>query len=142
MCGKCCSLPGVVWVNDSEVQAMADHLHVPRATFEERFTKNMGSGWWVLKKKPGSQDCSLLEDNACTVNVVKPVQCRTYPYWGSIMENPGNWMVEGRQFCEGINHEEAPLVQPDEIRKQLDEADEYFDTIKLKKSDWTDETLN
>ena len=57
----------------------------------------------------GGQDCIFLEGTRCRIYGARPLQCSSYPWWPDLMA-PGAWLAESREVCEGIEHEEAPLV--------------------------------
>lgn len=51
--------------------------------------------------------CPLLApDGRCSVEPVKPQQCRSYPFWPEITGSARAWKAESRR-CEGINHPDA-----------------------------------
>jgi Fe-S-cluster containining protein len=43
----------------------------------------------------------------------RPAQCRTWPFWMSIVASRQSWEVAGRT-CPGINT--GPLIPPERIR--------------------------
>ena len=45
-------------------------------------------------KKPGKALCSLYD--------LRPMQCRTWPFWSENLEHPEAWEVAGKG-CPGIN---------------------------------------
>lgn len=66
-----------------------------------RYTKayNRVTGWWMLRYRPGSDDCVFLGiDNACTIHEVRPVQCSTYPWWPDLMQDEAAWQWEKGKF--------------------------------------------
>mmetsp|Transcript_14612 Transcript_14612/g.24929 ORF Transcript_14612/g.24929 Transcript_14612/m.24929 type:complete len:197 (+) Transcript_14612:65-655(+) len=130
-CGKCCSNPGTVWANQEEIRKIATHLSLSEENFVSEYAKYFGNGWFQLKKKEDTFECFFLNDGLCSINAVKPLQCSTYPYWPDVVTNPGSWMIEARDVCEGINHEEAPQIPADHVREQLQTATKYFESIKL-----------
>jgi uncharacterized protein len=54
----------------------------------------------------GRYDCIFLQqsDNrrVCSVYPVRPLQCRTWPFWEGLLATPDNW-ASASQTCPGIN---------------------------------------
>ena len=96
-CGACCSgEPGFVWVGREEIRAMAEELNLAIAEFQRRYVRVV-DGDRSLTERPGG-DCSLLDPDTrrCTVYAVRPIQCRTWPFWDSTLETADDW----RDTCE------------------------------------------
>ena len=102
-CGKCCSgLPGTVTVDDAEVTALAARIEVSEATFRSQYTRNMSDGTVSLREK-SNYDCVFYgRGHGCLVYEDRPTQCRTWPFWKSIVETPESWAEEA-QSCPGMN---------------------------------------
>ncbi len=106
-CGRCCGgAPGYVWVTPEEVARLAAHVGLSEEEFQRRHTRRVGYGL-SLPEKPGG-DCEFLERLAdgtsrCTVHPVRPVQCRTWPFWKSNLRSPEAWARVAAD-CPGIGH--------------------------------------
>ena len=99
-CGNCCRWPGEVPVGNDEINAIAGFLGIPVEVFTEQYTqlRRNRAGLTLIEKPDGA--CIFLEDNRCTINPVKPTQCRGFP---------NTWNFEGwRDICEAIP---VPLSQ-------------------------------
>ncbi len=116
-CGGCCTgAPGYAWVTPEEVDRMAQHLDLAVPEFSLRYLRYV-DGHYALLEDPTSFDCVFLEDKKrCSIYPVRPVQCRTYPFWPENLKSPEHW-DNASKFCEGIR-EDAPLVPLSEIEKQ------------------------
>jgi hypothetical protein len=117
-CGNCCTgAPGAVWVNKEEMAALAAQLNLPVDEFEERFVRRIGVRRSLLEFPNG--DCIFFdsEKRTCKVYDARPRQCRTFPFWGSILKSPESWkrMCED---CPGGNH--GRLVPLEEIEAKRD----------------------
>jgi len=78
-CGKCCKWKGYVFLDDSDVDSMANSLcGGDKEEFKDKYTKLTGKDL-VLKDKPKSKECIFLEDNKCSIYKDRPEQCKTYP---------------------------------------------------------------
>lgn len=150
-CGRCCQNDGEVWFDTDEFFDLCKLLNI---TFEEaidKYTESVHSGWIKIKNKiPNGVDddqCVFLDKDgkSCSVYEARPIQCRTYPYWPSLLVNSSAWdneavvpdSVVGKHWsreqggCEGINNVEAEVVQPDTIRRNNEVYRRYTDQYPL-----------
>ncbi len=106
-CGNCCGgAPGYVWVTQDEVERIARHLGLGVEQFMRRHTRRVGLRLSLLELPGG--DCEFLEraDNGktgCRIHRVRPLQCRTWPFWESNVESEAAWRAAARD-CPGIDH--------------------------------------
>jgi Fe-S-cluster containining protein len=118
-CGACCSgEPGYVWVEDSEIDAMAEELGMPFDTFERRYVRAVGKAKSLIEYADG--DCILLDPKTrkCTAYGSRPIQCRTWPFWSSNLEKRGDWK-ETCEVCPGAGVGQLyTLEQIETARKQ------------------------
>lgn len=115
-CGNCCTgAPGVVWVDDDEVHAIAKALDKPVGEIRLMHTRPV-RGRVSLTEFPNG-DCTFFDpkNRGCTVYTARPRQCRTWPFWNSILESENDWQETGRD-CPGIGQGE--LVQLETIQQQ------------------------
>ena len=100
-CGACCSgEPGYVWVDQDEIDAMANQMELSVEDFEDQFVRRVGADK-SLKEYPDG-DCILLdpEKRTCLVYQARPIQCRTWPFWDSTIKSKKAWK-ETCQECPG-----------------------------------------
>jgi Fe-S-cluster containining protein len=116
MCGKCCTgEPGVVWVTDEELAAIARFLDEPVEEVRDRLTRK-ARGRRTLREKPNN-DCVFYDrQKGCTIYPVRPAQCRTWPFWESNVETPEDW-ERTKQVCPGSGHGE--LIPAEEITRRV-----------------------
>ncbi len=115
-CGNCCTgEPGYVWVDDAEIDALADFRNEPREQIVAMYTK-IGPRGPTLREKPNN-DCVFYDRvTGCTVYSVRPRQCRTWPFWDSNVATPEDWeRTEGT--CPGSG--EGELIPVEEITRRL-----------------------
>lgn len=117
-CGNCCGgAPGYVWVTPDEIAAIADHLGMPLATFEKKHTRDGGRGLRSLRERR-NKDCEFLRTDSdgkkrCGIYSVRPLQCRTWPFWQSNVQHESDWVAASRS-CPGMNHGDhhpLPVIQ-------------------------------
>ncbi|MGF1633381.1 MAG: YkgJ family cysteine cluster protein [Phycisphaerae bacterium] len=113
-CGNCCTgPPGYVWISDVEIDRLAEYLKLPRAEVIKRHVKKVGGGLSLKERRNvrGQHDCVFLETRTdaqgrvttrtCTVYPVRPMQCRTWPFWEGNLSSPEAWEA-GRTRCPGM----------------------------------------
>ena len=96
-CGDCCSgEPGYVWVDQVEIEALANELGLDVLAFEQKFIRQIGRDRSLIEYPDG--DCILLDRQTrkCTVYKSRPTQCRTWPFWDSTVKKQQDW----EQTCE------------------------------------------
>ena len=118
-CGNCCTGgPGYVWLREVEVERLAVHLQLSVDETLQRYCRKVG-GRVSLKEvlsPAGLHDCVFLMDRkeqgldgvihtrrSCSVYAVRPLQCRTWPFWDSNLSDPGIWENSAKR-CHGMNH--------------------------------------
>ena len=118
-CGACCRRAGDVELSAPEALAIAREFDGPMATVEALLGELWVERWdgvLVIRVPEGSQ-CPLLDERGrCSVHRVKPLQCRTYPFWPENVASPSSWRVEGA-WCEGIGR--GPLFCSDDVARIL-----------------------
>lgn len=117
-CGNCCTgEPGFVWVNDTEIQKIAEYLGERVEEFILTHTRPSFRGRSLREKANG--DCVFWSrEKGCTIYPVRPIQCRTWPFWESTLKSPKTW-AETNQKCPGIGQGE--LIPVEEITRRIRE---------------------
>lgn len=116
-CTACCRQPGFVYLSEDDLARAAAHLGMPLRDFEERYVYRTRRRR-RLRKPPGGT-CPFLEDTGCRLHPDKPTQCRTFPFWPEIKEDPAT-----ANYCPGIG--EGPLISPEEVKRGEDEMREAY----------------
>jgi uncharacterized protein len=115
-CGDCCTgAPGYVWVNQQEINALAERLDMESAAFEKKYVRKIGVRRSLVEYKNG--DCVFFDGKTrkCTVYEQRPRQCRTWPFWNSNLRSPETW-AETCESCPGSG--KGKLYQLSEIQEQ------------------------
>ncbi|MCP4007560.1 MAG: YkgJ family cysteine cluster protein [bacterium] len=123
-CGECCTARGeyaYVYLNAEEVERLADFTGVSIPVFKRERTFRDEEGWRQLRFE--GDRCFFLdsETNACSVYEARPIQCRTFPFWNSMIDR-GNWSEDALRLCEGLGR--GRLYSVEEIHKRMVEMDE------------------
>jgi uncharacterized protein len=115
-CGNCCTgAPGVVWVTDEEIRAIAEYRNISTGEMRIHHTRLVGSR--VTLREYANGDCIFLDAGTrkCTIYPVRPAQCRSWPFWNSNLESPEHW-TRAQGVCPGMG--QGPLVQLETIKER------------------------
>lgn len=102
-CGRCCrGEPGAVWLSPGEIEAIAAHLGLEKGSFLRDFVVER-RGRKSLKERP-NWDCVMYDsENArCGIYSVRPLQCRLFPFWPSLLRTRQGW-IERSLECPGMD---------------------------------------
>jgi len=114
-CGNCCSgPPGYVWVTKEEIERIAAFLGRPGEGLSRQHLRRVGFRY-SLTEDSKSGDCCFLKHESgkriCGIYPVRPLQCRTWPFWDVNLHSPRAWSDAGKT-CPGIDRGELhDLVQ-------------------------------
>ncbi len=99
-CGRCCTVPGWVWVGEEEIARLAEHLGLGVEEFGRRYLRRVGRRLSLVEKANG--ECVFWESGrGCTVYPARPTQCRTFPFWKEHVASPRAW-AEVEEFSPGV----------------------------------------
>jgi hypothetical protein len=122
-CGQCCAGPeeGYVWVTEADVAAIAAYLGVSAGHVMKSYVRTVVRRY-SLRERPGGRDCLFLVADGgngarCAVYPVRPMQCRTWPFWACNLSDPGAWSDVARR-CRGINR--GKLLGREEVEAKRD----------------------
>lgn len=122
-CGKCCTgKGGVVFLSNEEAKKISTFLKISLEDFLSIYCRKI-EGKFILKDAENTDTCIFLKDKKCQIYQNRPTQCKTFPYWPSIMRSKKNWENE-KKSCEGIDHPEAETVNIETIEINLQKMEE------------------
>jgi Fe-S-cluster containining protein len=111
-CSSCCRHEsGFVYLSENDLARLANEFGMDYTAFVKTWCR------WVPFTKSGAQDrerLSLKEksnfdcifwNTVCTVYHVRPLQCRTFPFWDYVICSPKAWKTAG-EGCAGIDNGE------------------------------------
>ena len=93
-CTKCCTRRGWVYLTEDDLLRAAEYLQMTAADFEAAYVIRFRR---VLRlRKPAGRQlaCHFLKDGGCSIHPVKPTQCRTYPFWPSLVNSRAAWKID------------------------------------------------
>ena len=118
-CSSCCRHEsGFVFLSENDLSRLANEFKMDYTDFIAAWCRwvpfERGSERLSLKEK-SSFDCIFWNSSeraaapsegatrreGCTVYHARPLQCRAFPFWDSIMCSPEAWETAGR-YCPGI----------------------------------------
>ena len=120
-CGNCCTgAPGVVWVDEEEVQAIADHLDKGIGEVRLHYTRIVRGRTSLTEFANG--DCTFFdhEKRGCKIYPVRPKQCRTWPFWNSNIKTTKDW-EDVKADCPGAG--QGNFFSLEQIREIADVID-------------------
>ena len=78
-CTACCRWPGEVRLDDGEIARMAAFTALSEVEFIQRFTRLAKDRCGLSLDEKPSGECVFLDGRDCSVQPVKPQQCRDFP---------------------------------------------------------------
>ncbi|MFN0136902.1 MAG: YkgJ family cysteine cluster protein [Phycisphaerae bacterium] len=116
-CGNCCGgAPGYVWVDEVETRKIAAFLNLDVTDFATRYVRAAHRRKSLIEYRNG--DCVFLQRDgkgkaSCSIHPVRPLQCRTWPFWNSNLASKDDWDYASKN-CPGMNrgpHHALPVIQ-------------------------------
>ncbi|MEM1011898.1 MAG: YkgJ family cysteine cluster protein [Planctomycetota bacterium] len=135
-CGNCCTGPaGYVWIDDEEVAGLAEHLKLEERDFRKQFVRKIGKRLSLREHRQpnGEYDCVFLKPlpgdkpgrrkRGCSIYQHRPLQCRTWPFWGGVLQSREAW-DHCKSTCPGMDSPKGRHYTADEI-EAIRDADDW-----------------
>ena len=127
-CSACCRHEsGFVFLSENDLERLSNECKMDYNQFVQVWCRwipfRYDSERLSLKEK-SNYDCvfwNVSGNKGCSVYNSRPLQCRAFPFWDSIIDSAEEWEKTGRN-CPGINNGE--LHQSSEIAGYLSSMDE------------------
>jgi uncharacterized protein len=98
-CGCCCTgAPGTIYVGPAEMPSVAAYLNLSAAQFIQTYLYPFKDAFSIREDDRGN---CLFFEKGCRIYPVRPVQCRSFPFWFSNLRSEACWERVRRQ-CPGI----------------------------------------
>lgn len=124
-CGQCCTgVPGFVWLSKKEIIDISKFLKISKKSFLKKYTKKV-KNLISLKEKIPSYDCIFFENKKCKIYKIRPLQCKTYPFWPQNLTSKKAWEEHVTKNCPGV-HSSLKLYSQEEIEKISLKQVKYF----------------
>lgn len=87
-------------MSEEEIAALAGALKISVEEFESQYVREVRTRKSLREFRNG--DCAFFDDRSrgCNVYEVRPIQCRTWPFWESNLRSPKTWQ-ETCRACPG-----------------------------------------
>jgi len=124
-CGACCNgAPGVIYVSAGEIDPIAGFMDLDKDVFVERCLYPFQDSYSIREDETGR---CIFYENGCAIYPVRPMQCRTFPFWVQNLRSIRDWrrVASG---CPGIGR--GHLYTTEEILEILDASYELYRVIK------------
>ena len=105
-----------VYLNEQEAEKICVHLQLSRSWFRRRYLERLEDGELVAASGTDNRCAFLDARGQCKVYPVRPLQCRTYPFWPELVQRKSGWAREAKR-CEGINR--GTVVPVGKIRRAV-----------------------
>jgi uncharacterized protein len=113
-CGGCCNgEPGVIYVDDQEITAIAEYTMIEREVFVQRCLYLLETSYSIRETDDGR---CIFYENGCSIYPVRPLQCSTFPFWFQNMRSVDAW-EEALLRCPGIG--KGPLFTKETILERI-----------------------
>jgi Fe-S-cluster containining protein len=139
-CGNCCTgEPGYVWISRKEIRRLADFLKITPEQVIEQYCRKIDGRYSLREHRNhrGEYDCIFLKEEQstvhrdgravvqtrriCTAYSVRPLQCRTWPFWTENLRSRQRWEQSSRR-CPGMDTGDR-LFTREQIEALRDAAD-------------------
>ena len=103
-CGGACCVgeSGYIWVKYTEIEKMADFLELTIEEFATMYLRKVKHRYSIIEKQLDIDNfaCVFFNNNKkqCKIYSVRPLQCRTFPFWETFKNN----VEEVKKECPGI----------------------------------------
>ncbi len=114
-CGRCCNgEPGLIHAEEEEILAISHYLQLERDILLDRCLYRYEGGYSVRE----DETCRFLFfENGCSIYPVRPMQCRTFPFWFQYLRSEEGWQ-EAMNRCPGVGN--GRLYSKEEIFELLE----------------------
>ena len=122
-CSACCRFePGYVFLSQEDVSLLCEALNIQYPEFEEAYCRWIpadNGNYQLSLKELQNYDCvfwTSKQYEGCSVYEARPLQCRTFPFWASIVNSKSAWKMTARN-CPGMD--QGNFYSQDSIKKML-----------------------
>jgi Fe-S-cluster containining protein len=100
VCGTCCRGEGGIYLNEEEIDRIAEFLGGSREIFLEKYCR-IRNGRTYIHIREDDGYCHFAVDGKCTIHPVKPTPCRQWPFFQPMLADQANWDV-ARHSCPAL----------------------------------------
>src|SRR3972149_4916314 len=103
-CSGCCRHnPGFVFLSEKDIRDLVEITELSIGNFFRLYLRivNIGAFYRVSLREKANYDCIFWEAGGCRVYPKRPLQCRSFPFWNSLLASEAIWR-EQTKSCPGI----------------------------------------
>jgi len=103
-CSNCCRhTTGYVFLSEKDIAHLLSVTKLDKTHFLKKYCRIVSvNGLYRLSlREKANYDCIFWFDGKCTVYKNRPLQCKSYPFWSSILSSHTTW-IEQKRVCPGI----------------------------------------
>jgi Fe-S-cluster containining protein len=115
-CTNCCDQQGYVYLTEDDVVRAAAFVGLSPRAFEKKYVYRTQR--LIRLRKPPRSQCHFLKAGGCGIHPAKPTQCRTFPFWPDLLNDPEDWKAT-KAYCPGIGV--GNFVPLADVQRSLDE---------------------
>ena len=123
-CSVCCRHEsGYVFLSEKDASLLGRSLNMGYREFTEAFCRwvpSSGGTEMLSLREKANYDCILWDTGGfkggCSVYESRPLQCRAFPFWSSVVSSRENWKMTAA-LCPGMDR--GVLHSPNSIEKWL-----------------------
>ncbi len=118
-CSHCCrDFPGLVKLSQEDLLRLAAWAELTAEQFKQVYCRSVECAdkkTYLVLKELSNCDCIFWQNGGCIAYEARPLQCRTFPFWTSVLKSKETWEEAGKS-CPGIN--KGKLHVAGEIKNQ------------------------
>lgn len=90
--GNCCiGESGYIWINKTEINKLASFLNISVDELGLKYLFKVGYKYSLKEKKLSDENYACvffdIQKKQCSIYDVRPIQCRTFPFWDYFKKN-------------------------------------------------------
>lgn len=123
-CGECCKDHGeytYIYLIKEDIEAVSACLEMVPDLFLDKYCEIDDGLAWLKMEGPA---CPFLKEGKCVVYHVRPLQCKTWPFWRENLKKE-SWETEVLPFCPGIG--KGKCYTAEEIERIAESVEEGFE---------------
>ena len=106
-CSSCCRYDaGFVYLSENDIEKLIAELEMDRESFIGlycRWVDNWNGNKTISLREKSNKDCIFWEElKGCIVYEARPLQCKLFPFWKSILFSKDNWKMAA-EGCPGMD---------------------------------------
>jgi len=132
-CGLCCEGTGDVYFSRSELAKIARFIKKNKRNWKElkgRLIQGERNG---LAVHSAGDACLFLENGKCSIYALRPLQCRTFPFWPSHFRSQ-KALKDLQRTCPGSASGVGPALNAEKVHRRIKRTHQTFQKEQDKKA--------